>query len=93
MYSSRDQQEQIAALLAGFEVVGVDPHLAGYLDRFNRGLFYEAHDVLEQLWLAERRGANNLFYKLIQLLALFVHLRKNRLGPVVALFKLGGRRI
>jgi predicted metal-dependent hydrolase len=68
---------------------GYDPHYAGYFEYFNRGLFYEAHDVLEQLWLAERRGPNYGFYKgLIQLAGAFVHLQKKRLGPAAALFKL-----
>jgi predicted metal-dependent hydrolase len=68
---------------------GLDPHYAGYFDCFNRGLFYEAHDVLEQLWLKDRQGPNGPFYKgLIQLAGAFVHLRKERLRPAAALFKL-----
>ncbi|HVU07710.1 MAG TPA: DUF309 domain-containing protein [Verrucomicrobiae bacterium] len=67
----------------------VDPHYAGYFHCFNRQLFYEAHDVLENLWLKDRRGANGDFYKgLIQLAGAFVHLQKNRLRPSAALFKL-----
>jgi len=68
---------------------GLDPHYLGYFDCFNRGLFYEAHDVLEQLWLKDRQGPNGAFYKgLIQLAGAFVHLRKERLRPAAALFKL-----
>jgi predicted metal-dependent hydrolase len=68
---------------------GLDPYYAGYFDHFNRGLFYEAHDVLEQLWLKDRQGPNGAFYKgLIQLAGAFVHLRKERLRPAAALFKL-----
>jgi predicted metal-dependent hydrolase len=81
--------EKIAAMIAGFDGGGLDPHYAGYFDCFNRGLYYEAHDVLEQLWLPEKNGANGLFYKgLIQLAGAFVHLQKNRPGPAAALFKL-----
>jgi predicted metal-dependent hydrolase len=66
-----------------------DPHYVGYFDLFNRGLFYDAHDVLEQLWLADRHGPNGAFFKgLIQLAGAFVHLQKTRLKPSVALFKL-----
>jgi predicted metal-dependent hydrolase len=66
-----------------------DAHYLGYFDCFNRQLFYEAHDVLEDLWLPDRRGANGDFYKgLIQLAGAFVHLQKNRLRPSAALFKL-----
>jgi predicted metal-dependent hydrolase len=45
--------------------------------------------VLEQLWLKDRQGPNGAFYKgLIQLAGAFVHLRKERLRPATALFKL-----
>ena len=81
--------EKIAAMMAGIDGEGHDPHYAGYFTCFNRGLFYEAHDVLEQLWLKERHGANGAFYKgLIQLAGAFVHLRKDRLRPAAVLFKL-----
>ena len=67
----------------------LDPHYLGYFECFNRGLFYEAHDVLEELWLADRKGPNGAFYKgLIQLAGAFVHLQKGRLRPAAALFKL-----
>jgi hypothetical protein len=81
---------KIAALLEGVETGGWDPHYAGYFVCFNRGQYYEAHDVLEELWLAGgKAGANYAFYKgLIQLAGAFVHLQKQRLGPAVALFNL-----
>ncbi len=67
---------------------------AGFFERFNRGQFYEAHDVLEQLWLRDRKGANGSFYKgLIQLAGAFVHLQKDRLRPAAALFKLAGANL
>ncbi|HEV2453922.1 MAG TPA: DUF309 domain-containing protein, partial [Verrucomicrobiae bacterium] len=48
-----------------------------------------AHDVLENLWLADKHGTNGAFYKgLIQLAGAFVHLQKNRLRPAAALLKL-----
>jgi predicted metal-dependent hydrolase len=68
---------------------GLDPHYAGWFACFNRGEFYEAHDVLEALWLQERGRSNDRFYKgLIQLAGAFVHLRKDRLRPADALFRL-----
>ena len=67
----------------------LDPHYAGYFELFNRGKFFEAHDVLEHLWLRDRHGANGSFYKgLIQLAGAFVHLQRNHLRPAAALFKL-----
>lgn len=67
----------------------LDAHYLCYFDFFNRQLFYEAHDVLENLWLPVRCDADGNFYKgLIQLAGAFVHLQKNRLRPAAALFKL-----
>jgi predicted metal-dependent hydrolase len=79
----------IAQRIAAFAGQTLDAHYLGYFDCFNRQLFYEAHDVLEELWLADRHGANGAFYKgLIQLAGAFVHLQKQRLQPAAALFKL-----
>jgi len=80
---------KIADLIAGCEGKGFDAHYLGYFECFNRELFYEAHDVLEELWLPNRGGPNDAFYKgLIQLAGAFVHLQKNRLKPSAALFRL-----
>jgi predicted metal-dependent hydrolase len=83
------KKEKMAGMVEQWRGQGGDPHYLGYFDCFNRGLFYEAHDVLEQLWLKDRHGPNGSFYKgLIQLAGAFVHLQKNRLRPAAALFKL-----
>ena len=83
------KSEKIAALIMGLRGQDVDPHYLGYFECFNLGLYFEAHDVLEELWLADRKSSNYSFYKgLIQLAGAFVHLQKNRLRPSAALFKL-----
>ena len=80
---------KIAALIAGCEGWDLDAHYLGYFECFNKRLFYEAHDVLEEIWLAGRHGPNGAFYKgLIQLAGAFVHLQRDRLRPAAALFKL-----
>jgi predicted metal-dependent hydrolase len=85
---------KIAALIDECRGQALDAHYLGYFACFNRGLFYEAHDVLEELWLVDRRGADGDFYKgLIQFAGAFVHLQKHteqrpRLRPSAALFKL-----
>ena len=85
---------KIAALIAGCQGGALDAHYLGYFECFNRAEFYEAHDVLEELWLAQRRGPNGPFFKgLIQFAGAFVHLQKHeenrpRLRPSAALFKL-----
>jgi predicted metal-dependent hydrolase len=79
----------IAELIEQFKGQELDAHYLGYFECFNRQLYFEAHDVLEELWLAQRSGPNYAFYKgLIQLAGAFVHLQKNRLRPAAALFKL-----
>ena len=78
---------------------------AAYFHHFNRGDYYEAHDVLESLWLEQGREATSgAFDKgLIQLAGGFVHMRKHqhpahrvhgkRLGPAARLLKLAGKNI
>src|ERR1041385_8589373 len=79
----------IAGLIEGLRGRELDAHYLGYFACFNRQLYFEAHDVLEELWLTDRNGPNGAFYKgLIQLAGAFVHLKKNRLRPAAALFKL-----
>ena len=53
-----------------------------YFSHFNAGEYYEAHDVLEHLWLG-CSDSNATFYKgLIQIAGGFVHLRKQFLRPM-----------
>ncbi len=89
-----NKAERIARLVGNDSASGLDPFYQGYFDCFNRGQFYEAHDILEQLWLKDRHGPNGSFYKgLIQLAGAFVHLQKDRLRPSAALFKLAGANL
>lgn len=82
-----NKAEKIAADLANLAQLDplpdlpLDARYLGYFAYFNNGSYYEAHDVLEQLWL-ETPGANHAFYKgLIQMAGAFVHLRKQYLRP------------
>ena len=85
-----NKHARITELAAQFTAEdGVDVRYAGYFVLFNRQQFYESHDVIEDLWLPDRKGPNGNYYKgLIQLAGAFVHLQKNRLRPANALFKL-----
>jgi hypothetical protein len=76
-----------------------DPCYEGYFICFNEQQYYEAHDVLEHLWLKEKGAAHQYFKGLIQFAGAFVHLQKqyrrpehstdgNRLRPAWRLFKL-----
>lgn len=83
------KSERIAAEIRRFEGRALSAHYLGFFDCFNRQLFYEAHDVLEDLWLPVRRDFDGDFYKgLIQLAGAFVHVQKGRRGPALALLTL-----
>lgn len=80
------------------------PYYLAYFNCFNGQEYYEAHDVLEHLWL-KRRDENYAFYKgLIQFAGAFVHLQKQRarphhpkdgrrLHPAVRLFRLAEKNL
>src|ERR1043166_7562962 len=83
------KSQHIAELTQKFSGGEWDARYLAYFDCFNRQLYYEAHDVLEELWLADRHGPDGAFYKgLIQLAGAFVHVQKNRPGPAKALLRL-----
>ncbi len=63
---------------------GLDRCYLAYFECFNDQLYYEAHDVLEHLWLQDRSDVNPdaAFFKgLIQFAGAFVHLKKQALRP------------
>ncbi len=79
---------KIASMIEAFRGNDLDPHYLAFFDCFNRGLFFEAHEVLEDLWLPDR-GPDRAFYQgLIQLAGAFVHFQKGRLKPAGALLRL-----
>ncbi|HTQ51927.1 MAG TPA: DUF309 domain-containing protein [Candidatus Acidoferrales bacterium] len=83
------KRNRVAEMVAAHHGQKLDPHYLGYFECFNHQLFYEAHEVLEHLWLKDRHGPNGSFYKgLIQLAGAFVHLQRNHPQPAAALFKL-----
>ena len=95
------RMERFVTELGGDSSRALHPCYQGYFTCFNEGRYYEAHDVLEHLWLQDgTAGTNYAFYKgLIQLAGAFVHLRKQfehpthakhgrRLRPAARLFAL-----
>ncbi|MEI8341378.1 MAG: DUF309 domain-containing protein [Verrucomicrobiota bacterium] len=102
-----NKSERIAAFVekqGDLSPLPLNPYYLGFFKCFNRQDYYEAHDVLEQLWL-KTPGADHLFFKgLIQLAGAFVHLKKQyqsplhrvdgkRLGPAMRLFKLASKNL
>ena len=83
---------KIADLIKGIQHPVWDAHYVGYFDCFNKQWYYEAHDVLEELWLSEGKvGDNYAFYKgLIQFAGAFVHMKLHKAYPE---HRVHGRRL
>lgn len=60
---------------------GFDRCYLAYFRCFNACDYYEAHDVLEHLWLQCRDSDYNFYKALIQFAGAFVHLKKQRARP------------
>jgi hypothetical protein len=80
------------------------PCYRGFFRCWNEQRYYEAHDVLEHLWLGTTSGDADYFKGLIQAAGGFVHLQKHfefpthrvhgrRLGPAVRLFRLAAKNL
>jgi predicted metal-dependent hydrolase len=80
------------------------PFYRAFFRCWNEQRYYEAHDVLEQLWLNTNTDDDYFFKGLIQAAGAFVHLQKNfeqpthakhgkRLQPAVRLFGLAERNL
>ena len=80
------------------------PYYRAYFQCWNEQRYYEAHDVLEQVWLNKDSDDDDFFKGLIQAAGAFVHLQKNfehpthakhsrRLRPAVRLFQLAEKNL
>jgi predicted metal-dependent hydrolase len=108
-----NKRERISQFVRDLEGKGVDPAPCAIVNHpfyraffrcWNEQLYYEAHDVLEQLWLNTDTEDDNFFKGLIQAAGAFVHLQKNfehpshpkhgrRLQPAVRLFRLAEKNL
>ncbi len=111
--SFMNKGERISRLVA--ELAGKDgdpdqtdiakhPFYRAFFHCWNEKRYYEAHDVLEQLWLKTKSRDADYFKGLIQAAGAFVHLQKRfeypshakhsrRLPPAVRLFRLAERNL
>jgi predicted metal-dependent hydrolase len=80
------------------------PYYLAFFRCWNEQRYYEAHDVLEQLWLSAKSPEAEFFKGLIQAAGAFVHLQKHfehplhfkhsrRLPPAVRLFRLAQKNL
>ena len=104
--------ERISQFVREFEGDDVDPagkvanhpFYRAFFRCWNERRYYEAHDVLEELWLNTDTNDDNFFKGLIQAAGAFVHLQKNfehpahakhsrRLRPSAKLFDLAEKNL
>jgi predicted metal-dependent hydrolase len=105
--------ERISQFVAELTAEQVDPNRADiakhpfyrtFFQCWNQQRYYDAHDVLEQLWLNSDTNDDQFFKGLIQAAGAFVHLQKHfehpthakhsrRLQPAVRLFRLAERNL
>jgi hypothetical protein len=80
------------------------PYYRAYFKCWNEQQYYEAHDVLEQVWLNTDTNDDDFFKGLIQAAGAFVHLKLNfehpthakhgkRLRPATRLFALAEKNL
>ena len=84
--------------------VAENPYYLAFFRCWNDQRYYEAHDLLEQLWLNTKSADADFFKGLIQAAGAFVHLQKRfehpshakhsrRLAPAVRLFALAEKNL
>ena len=91
---------------AGSGLMADHPYYRAFFQCWNERRYYEAHDVLEQVWLKDPISPEDAQYfkGLIQAAGAFVHLQKQfehpthpkhgkRLGPAVRLFRLAEKNL
>jgi predicted metal-dependent hydrolase len=108
-----DKGERISQLVAELTEDNADPNQAdvrnnpfyrAFFRCWNEQRYYEAHDVLEQLWFKTDSSDADFFKGLIQAAGAFVHLQKRfehplhakhsrRLPPAVRLFRVAERNL
>lgn len=76
------KHEKIAARMAGHPGDGPwHPCYLEYFRLFNEGAYYEAHDVLEHIWLGSAGDIHTFYKALIQFAGGFVHLQHHHREP------------
>jgi uncharacterized protein len=98
--------ESLGGEKKGSTEIAAHPYYRAFFQCWNEQRYYEAHDVLEQVWLHDPITAEDAQYfkGLIQAAGAFVHLQKQfehpthpkhgkRLGPAVRLFRLAEKNL
>src|ERR1051326_6591730 len=65
--------------------VVAEPQLTGFIRCFNQQAYFEAHEVLEELWLRTRDEPRDFYKGLIQTAAVFLKLQQGKPDPAARL--------
>jgi predicted metal-dependent hydrolase len=63
------------------------------IEQFNRGLYYECHDTLEEIWSGARGPARDFLQGLIQVAVAYYHLSSGNAAGARSLFARALRRL
>ncbi len=63
------------------------------MDQWNRGLFFECHDTLEDVWTGVRGPSRDFFQGLIQVAVGFYHLGNDNRGGAATMLRRGLGRL
>lgn len=78
-------------------VVGWDtpppPALCHAIEQFNAGAYWECHETLEGLWVAERRPIRDLYQGILQVGVAFHHLQRRNYAGAIKLLRRGLPRL
>jgi len=66
-----------------------DGRLEAGIDLFNKGYFFEAHDVWEEIWTEDRTNSRKFYQGLIKVAGGFHHFQNDNLPGSVALLSAG----
>ncbi|HUK82742.1 MAG TPA: DUF309 domain-containing protein [Verrucomicrobiae bacterium] len=67
-----------------------DPRYVSFFEQFNRQHYFEAHEVLEELWHTTHHERRDFYKGLIQTAAVFLKLKQGQLAPAA---RLAGRAL
>ena len=59
--------------------------MTGFIDCFNRQAYFEAHEILEELWMKTTGELKDFYKGLIQTAAVFLKLQQGKSEPAVRL--------
>ncbi len=63
------------------------------IDEFNRGEYFEQHELLEQAWMAESRAVREMYQGILQIGVAFLQIERNNWAGAVKMFRRGLPRL